>query len=139
MAAPPAAAAAASGRKLTEEEEVAIKLKAKEALIKLTVEWDNPDMALWVLERYEEIGEDGNELDAVLDFALEHNRISFIRWLLKMPTFRCVARGRLRRAIATLQLHYLPFALTLPPHPSTSPFHVTSPSPFATQRAAEGR
>ena len=138
MAAPPAAAAAASGRKLTEEEEVAIKLKAKEALIKLTVEWDNPDMALWVLERYEDIGEDGNELDAVLDFALEHNRISFIRWLLKMPTFRCVARARLRRYCdPAVTLYTLCPHPCFSPHPSTSPF--TSPSPFATQRAAEGR
>ena len=44
-------------------------------------------MALWVLEHYDEIGEDGAELDGVLQLALQTNKISFIRWLLKMPTF----------------------------------------------------
>ena len=84
------APAAANGpsRELTAEEDMQVKVKAKEELIRLTVEWDNPEMALWVLERYDDIGEDGDELDSVLQFALYRNRVSFIRWLLKMPTFR---------------------------------------------------
>ena len=59
---------------------------------RLTVEWDNPELCYWILEKYDHIGEKGAELDDVLQFALQNNRISFIRWLLKMPTFNVLRK-----------------------------------------------